>query len=575
MKLLDRLFHFIETLPPSDRLILKILLVCCVVTFLWVVAFISMRFSVEVPEQGGAITEGIIGTPRFINPLLAVSAADKDMSALMYAGLMRLSPEGILVPDLAESLTISDDGLTYNVVLKQDLEFHDGAPLTSDDVLFTISRIQDPSLKSPLRGTWEGVVIEKISDLEFNFVLKQAYAPFIEYLTVGIIPKHIWENATIEELPFSEYNSEPIGSGPYILKSISRNRSGIPDSYTLTPFSNYHGERPHLDKLTLIFYQNENELVAALNEGIVDSAASISSEGIDKIFSAPNADKRHTLYRTPLPRTFAVFFNQNENPLFRDAAVRKALNTAVDRAHIVEEAIGGYGTSINGPLPPGFGFENTNTATGSPLENIENARTILREGGWKINETTGLWEKKDGTDVRQLTFSIATANTPLFETTAEILRNTWSELGIPVDVKKFEQTDLTQTVIRPRKYDALLFGTEVGRELNFYSFWHSSQRNDPGLNVALYASLTTDATLTETRIEKDFEKRRVYYEQFAEEMKEDMPALFLFVPEFTYIAPSNTHNISFKGLAKPSERFSQIETWYKDTENVWTLFTSN
>lgn len=573
MKLLDRLFHFIETLPISDRIVLKSLSVLSIGTLVWAAASLSANSSVEVPEKGGSLVEGILGTPRFINPLLAVSAPDKDMSALMYAGLMKLSPEGRLTPDLAESITISDDGLTYNVVMKNNLTFHDSVPITAEDVLFTISRIQDPALKSPLRGSWEGVSTERIGDLEFNFVLKQPYAPFLENLTLGIIPKHIWENATTEELPFSEYNSEPVGSGPYQIERIDRNRSGIPSSYVLTPFSGYHGIEPSIEHLTFIFYTNEQELLQALAEQKIDSASGLSAVSLNDIMAKDGASTLYTLYRTPLPRTFTLFFNQNENPLFRDLSVRQALNIVIDRERIVTEVLGGYGRPIDGPIPPGFGFEAPHGAASSSFANLEVARNILRDGGWKVNETTGLWGKKNGAETYELKFSIATANTPSFETTAEILRATWSELGIPVDVKKFEQTDLTQTVIRPRKYDTLLFGTVVGRELDFYSFWHSSQRNDPGLNVALYANVTTDTTLAETRENKPPEEKRILYEQFATEMKNDLPALFLFVPEFTYIAPSSIRNISFTGLSEPNERFSHIESWYKDTEKVWPFFT--
>jgi peptide/nickel transport system substrate-binding protein len=283
----------------------------------------------------------------------------------------------------------------------------------------------------------------------------------------------------------------------------------------------------------------------------------------------------HTLHRTPLPRTFALFFNQNEQPLFRDSAVRKALNTALDRERIVREVLGGYGVPIDGPIPPGFTDAPTYAATSSSqLLRLDVARDILRASGWTPNETTGLWEKKDGTKVLELQFSIETANTDTFVATAEILKATWQELGIPVDIKKFEQSDLTQSVIRPRKYSALLFGTAVGRELDFYSFWHSSQRNDPGLNVALYANITTDAVLADARGNVTSDERKASYQRFTEEMRSDLPALFLFVPEFTYILPTRIERVSFNGLAQASERFSTIGEWYINTESVWPFFTN-
>jgi peptide/nickel transport system substrate-binding protein len=159
------------------------------------------------PVAGGSITEGIVGIPRFVNPVLAVTRADQDMSALLYSGLMKINEEGVLVPDMAESVTVSDDGRTYNVLVRRDTRFHDDTPLTARDVAFTIGLIQNPDLKSPLRGNWAGVTVEEISEYELNIVLDEPYTPFIENFTVGIIPRHIWSSLPIEQVPFSQRNT--------------------------------------------------------------------------------------------------------------------------------------------------------------------------------------------------------------------------------------------------------------------------------------------------------------------------------------------------------------------------------
>ncbi len=566
MRRLDRIFHFVETRPAFDRFVLKVLALAFVISLIASFGYLSGGHAIAVPERGGSLTEGVIGAPRFINPVLAVTAADRDMVNLLYSGLMRLGPEGTLVPDLASSITVSDDGLTYNIILKEDLVFHDGSALTVDDVIFTIERIKDPALKSPLRANWEGVSIERIGDHELNLVLAQPYAPFIENLTVGVMPKRIWEFATAEEFPFSQFNSEPVGSGPYAIEDIKRNRSGIPDAYTLEGFEEYHAGAPRIETLTVRFFQNEPALVEALQNKEVDSAASLSPDAIDRLWATPGFKDAHTLYRAPLPRTFAIFLNQNEAPIFRDSAVREALNAAIDRDQLVAQILKGYGHPIDGPLP----YEVAST-TAETTSRVERAREILRDGGWKVNEETLRWEKEEDDETFSLAFSIATANAPVFDETAHLLQEAWTELGVPVDIKRFEQSDLTQTVIRPRKYEALLFGTAVGRELDFYSFWHSSQRNDPGLNIALYANITTDAILEELRAGGDIDKASAYA-RFAEEMREDLPAIFLYVPEFTYVAPNRIRDVSLSGVATPSERLSRINAWYADQESVWPIF---
>lgn len=570
MKLLDRYFSFVENRGTFDRAIFKFLALVFIVSAIVVLVRANEKLLVDTPRDGGELVEGVLGTPRFVNPTLALTGADRDLVSLIYSGIMRLQEDGTLAPDLAASLTISEDGLVYNITLRSNAKFHDGTPVTADDVITTIARIQDPAVKSPLRASWEGVTTERIDDRELNIVLPEPYAPFIENLTLGILPKHIWEPATADEFPFSQYNNDPIGSGPYQVERINLNTSGIPESYILTPYEDFYLEEPNIDTLRLNFYPNETRLYEALEQGAIQSTASLSEERLTQL--AQNGIP-HSVYTSPLPRTFALFFNQNEQPVFRDRSVRRALETALDRNALIASVLGGHALPITTPIPPGFGIsvEEKVTPT-STLTGLEEAKDILRAGGWKINEENGLWEKKSGDSTIALTFSVATVNSPEFQDIAEYLKSSWESLGVVVDIKKFEQSDLTQTVIRPRTYEALLFGTEVGRELDLYSFWHSSQRNDPGLNVALYANITTDSILAEARTTNNFEDRESAYQRFVEEINAEVPAIFLFVPTFTYVLPPEIIGVSLTGVAHPSERFSSIREWYTETESVWNLF---
>ena len=572
MKLVDRLFSRIEGLHASDRMLLKLFLGLTLASMVWLFAAWSKGMSVAIPRASGAITEGIIGTPRFTNPILAVTTADKDLSSVVYAGLMKLGKNGSIEPNLAESLTVSDDGLTYNIILKEGLTFHDGTPLSVNDVIYTISAIQDPMVKSPLRGNWDGVTLEYVSDREMNFVLPQPYAPFVENLTVGIVPKHLWEFVTPEEMPFSTLNTNPVGAGPYMITGSTQDDSGIPTSYTLVPFPKYHEGPPHITELTFRFYPNAEAIVAALLAQEITSAAGLDATALASVMEGNDT---YALFRTPLPKTFALFFNQNKNPALRDLAVRRALDIAIDRPALVTHVLGSYGYPIDGPLPPGFGFETTYTAPTTTLSRADEAREILRKGGWRMNEETGLWEKKLGDEMTELKLSLSTAQNPTLEATTELISTSWSDIGIPVEVKKFEQSDLVQSVIRPREFETILFGTTIGRELDLYSFWHSSQRTDPGLNIALYANISTDAALADTRSKVSFEERKGSYERFAAEFRNDLPALFLYVPEFTYILPKDIHDISITRLAQPAERFSTLPHWYMDTESVWPFFVKN
>jgi len=527
---------------------------------MWAVLALNAEVSVHVPARGGTFTEGIVGTPRFVNPVLAITSADKDVSQVVYAGLTRLSDDGTIVPDIAESVTISDDGLVYNVVLRTDIFFHDDVALTAEDVIFTIEHIQDPRIASPLRASWDGVTIEVLGDHELNFILEDAYAPFIENLTVGILPKHIWEETSAEEFPFSQYNSEPIGAGPYEVAHIIRD-GGVPSSYVLTPHKEYHGESGKISNLVLRFFANEARRVEAFEKGDIDAAAHIDPTLLTDI------DTPFSVTTSTLPRTFAVFFNQNKSEVLRDIYVRRALNVAIDREVLVDTVLDGYGTPLSGPIPEGFGVPVASSTESS----LERAREILRTGGWRVNEETSIWEKEEDDLVIELRLSIATANSPLFGETAQVLKETWEQLGVVVEVKQFEQSDLTQAIIRTRDYEALLFGTALTRSLDLYSFWHSSQRNDPGLNVALYANITGDAALTTARTSTDNAERVEALTTFAAEVASDTPAVFLFSPQFVYVLPQGITTAPFTGLSDSHERFAHIADWYMDTNVIWTF----
>ncbi|MCR4286332.1 MAG: peptide ABC transporter substrate-binding protein, partial [Candidatus Kaiserbacteria bacterium] len=517
---------------------------------------------------GGTFREGIVGTTRFVNPVLAVTRADKDLTTLLYDGLMKLGTDGVIVPSIAESVTISDDGLTYNVILKQGITFHDEVPLTARDVAFTFTRIQDPLLNSPLRASFDGVSIEEIGEYELNFILPEAYTPFIENLTFGILPEHIWKDAGTEEFPFSQYNSEPIGSGMYKIEKIARNTSGIPETYVLKANNAYHIVAPKIETIELHFFPTEEKLLEAFKAGIIESVAGINPKRIAELGLD---ETMYHLERIPLPRTFALFINQNKSPALRDTSARKALSASVNRHELINAILGGYGNPLTSPIPPGFGIVTENESPEN-IGDVEIARDILRRGGWKVNAETQIWEKTiDGT-LTPLQFSITTANSNTFNNTAEFLKNQWGALGTDVTVKQFEQSDLTQAIIRPRDYETLLFGTQLGRSLDFYSFWHSSQRNDPGLNVSLYANITTDSILSEMRRKLEPEERQEVLMKFAEELNKETPAIFLYAPELLYIFPNRIVGATFTGVGEPQERFSNVYDWYIQTESIWPIF---
>jgi peptide/nickel transport system substrate-binding protein len=561
----------IQSFSPSEKAVFIFLIAVLIGSAFFILSRINQSLLIEVPREGGTVTEGVIGSPRFINPLLAASDADRDLTALVYSGLLKPTPEGGLIEDLAESYRISQDGLVYDFILKNGISFHDGKPVTADDIIFTIERAQDSSLKSPKRASWDGVSAQRVSEREIRFILKVPYAPFLENTALGILPKHIWKNADAEQFPFSNFNIEPIGSGPYKVRSISRNSSGVPSVYELAPFNKYALGKPYIKKIRMVFYPSEEALLKGYAGKTVRNINSVSYGKLKDL-----SNKNTRIERSVLPRIFAVFFNQNQAPIFSNKEVRRALDAAIDKKKIVEEVLGGYGTKIESPIPPGIlktqKGDLTANGEGEAGADKKSPREILESDGWEWNAEEEVWKKKTKTEEQRLDFSIATSNTPELKLAAEIIAGAWREIGIRVDLKIFDVGDLNQNVIRPRKFDSLLFGEIIGRELDLFAFWHSSQRNDPGLNIALYANITADKLLEEARGTRGRENREEKYREFEKEILSDIPAVFLYSPDFIYIVANDIEGLKIGLVTTPGERFINVHKWYIETDKVWGFF---
>ena len=525
---------------------------------------------VNVPLHGGSISEGIIGTPRFINPILANSPVDLDLVSLIYSGLMRKNPDGALSPDLAEKYEMSKDGLTYTFTLKNKIHFQDGEPVTVDDIIFTINEIKDPVIKSPRKIDWDGVTVTKTDDRTIEFSLKKPYSSFLENLTLGIMPQHLWNNSSVE---LNDANTSPIGSGPYLIKSVSRESSGVINSYELESFKKFILGEPYIKKVNLYFYLNEESLVRTLEDGTVDQISSITPLNADIL-----KERNYQIESAILPRVFGLFFNQNKNHLFTNKVITQAINQAIDKDKIVQEVLFDYGIVIDGPIPPNMIAYQKLSGKNNPdreliLQNVQNS---LTKDGWSKGPDGFLQkvitDKNKKKTTTKLAFSISTGNAKELVRTAEIIKQDLLEIGMKVDIKTFELGNLNQSVIRPREYDSLLFGEIINRESDLFAFWHSTQRKDPGLNVSVYTNAKVDKILEEASVMIDEQARIKKYAQFEDETKKDMPAVFLYCPNFIYVISKNLKGFSMDHLISPADRFLNIYSWYTETENVWKIF---
>ncbi|KND50640.1 MAG: peptide/nickel transport system substrate-binding protein [Parcubacteria bacterium C7867-001] len=553
-----KLESFLEKLSAGDKLIAGVLAGFAIAASLGALYALESSFLIEKPTDGGKLTEGIVGSPRFVNPLLAISDTDRDLSSLTYAGLMGEGTNGALVPVLAESYEVSEDGTVYTFIMKSGVRFSDGTPVTADDVVFTVEKAQDPTLKSPEFANWANIRAEAVDARTIRFTLPKPYAPFIEDTTLGILPAHLWRTVSDEEFAFSTLMTHPVGAGPFRVSNVHRNGSGIIDRMDLVASREFALGRPHLDSIRFYFFAQQRDLEAALKNGRIESAYGIAKAGA---------------VTAPYAQVFGVFWNGNQNPLFTHIEVRKALSLMTDRGSIVKDALGGFATPVEGPLPPGSGIVVPQSST-TPItqeERVAAATKTLTNNGWKLDTESNTW--KNAKSKLELTVTLRTSNVPELKAVATALKEQWAALNVPVSIELYEPGDLTQNVIRPRKYDALLFGMVVGRDADLFAFWDSAERNDPGLNIAMYANKSVDDLLEKMRTEGNAETRKDDLAKASALITADYPAVFTHTPDFVYVIPKGLGGVAFAQIAEPSDRFAGVWGWYRQTERVWPVFS--
>lgn len=559
-KNIDNLRKVIKSFSLTEKIIISSLVLVFIISTLIILVKVNNNFLVKVPDNGGSITEGIIGTPRFINPVIANSNVDKDLSSVIYSGLIKTDQNGNIVPDLAERFEISEDRLIYDFYIREDAKFHDGRDVTADDIVFTILKIQDPDIRSPHISDWEGVAIEKVSDKQIRFILKEQDPNFLSKNNVGILPKHLWQDINSQAFSLSLYNREPVGSGPYKIDKVEKDTIDIPQSYILKSYKDYTLGEPLINKMIFKFAKNEEEIIEMINEGEIDSARDISPASLERIDL-----NNFNILTSSLPRVFGLFINQSESPALSINSAREALRLATPKTQIIDEVFNGYANKINGPIP--------DEQLGEELEqDLEAAEQILIDAGWVKNDD-GIYILETDDENYILSTSISTTNVPDLVEVAEIIANDWRKIGVEVSVKVFNTNDLNQNVIRPRNFEILFFGTVVNDYSDLYAFWHSSRRNDPGLNITNYANIETDAVL-EKFIETPAENINTEdIEKFISEIEKDIPAIFLYNPQFIYLVSNKIQGVNIDEILITSNRFSNINNWFVNTDKIWKIFT--
>lgn len=524
----------------------------------WSLVFYYSKTKV-VADFGGEYIEGIVGQPLNINPVISqVNNADEDLAEIIYSGLLKYDNYGNLISDLAENYDISDDKKLYTFHLKKNVLWHDNQPLTSADIIFTINIITDPAYKSPLRANWQGIKTTAVDDFTITFQIENQYVGFLHNLTFGILPKHIWESISPEKFSLTGLNLEPIGTGPYKYNSFQKDSNGNILSYKLVANPNYFEGKPYLSKITFNFYSDEDSIIKAYNSKEIMGISGLTPKRLSDI----KLEQSTLTHKLNIPRYFAMFINQTKSVPLANDEIREALSYGTNRQEIIDTVLNGLGKPIHSPILPGMvGYiDDINKRE----FNLDKANNILDDNKW-IRGNDGFRSKDNIT----LEIKLTTTDWPELMDTAEILKSQWEKIGVKVNIGSYSISDIQQNYIRPREYEALLFGQVLGAEPDLYSFWHSSQKRDPGLNLSLFGDSETDKLIDNGRAEFDTEKRTSTYKEFQNKLIAEIPAIFLYSPEYVYPVNKKVRGIDVENLIAPSKRFSDINHWHIKTSRTW------
>mgnify|MGYP005838149195 CR=1 FL=1 len=516
----------------------------------------STRSIAFVPQAGGIYTEGIVGAPLYLNPILAsYNEVDRDLCYLLFDGLTQSDAHGNIEGNLARWWDVSEDGLIYTFYLRDDARWHDGALVTAKDVLFTIHAIQDPDYRGPaeLAAFWRDVAVAQLNTYTVRFTLPQPFAPFASYTTIGILPEHILSGVSAADLPSHSFNLAPVGTGSFRFKEINEDRLILErNPYDYRP-------QPYLDRLQFVFYPDEDAALAAYREGEIDGVSRVLLDDLTEALQ----DTSLTLYSAPLCGYTAVFFD-TQSPLFADPALRQALLYATDRQQLVDQLLQGQGLVAHSPIPP-YSWAYNGDVPHYAYDPAQAAR-LLDERGWLEQEDAAARNKGS----QKLTFTLLTDDNPSHVQVAQELVRQWAAVGIVADVKVMPVATLIRDHLRPRQFDAVLYEIRsLPIDPDPYPFWHSTQAADPGQNLSRLHSAEMDILLEEGRLNGNAQTRKRLYDEFQVRFAQEVPALLLYYPVYHYAISNRVRNVQLAPMVNAAERFRTIRDWYVMTRQVF------
>jgi peptide/nickel transport system substrate-binding protein len=517
------------------------------------------------PVSGGIYTEGLIGTLSRLNPILdTYNPVDQDVDRLLYTSLIRFDDRGLAQAELAESWGVSRDGKIYNFSLRTDAFWHDGQPVVSGDILFTVEQLRSPDLPIPddIRAVWSEVEVEALDDYTIQFRLPEPFTPFLDYMTFGVLPAHLFEGVTPGGVVDDPFNLSPIGSGPYRFENFIVEDGEIA-GVALRAFDQFYGGRPFIDQFIFRYFPDDAAALEAYRTGEIQGIGIITSNFLPEALKEENL----SLYTSRLPELSMIFLNLDNPkvPFFQDTNIRKALLMGLNRQWMINQFLDGQGAIADGPVFPNTWafYEGINR-----LEyDREKAIQMLKEAGYTIPASGGSVRANEENEF--LSFSLLYPDSKNYEAIAESIRDQWAALGVGVTLQSVSYDTLISGFLDTRLYDAALVDINLARspDPDPYPFWHQTQATG-GQNYSLWNDRQASEYLEQARIIVDPIERTRLYRNFQVRWSNELPALPLFYPMYTYAVDAEVQGVRLGPLFTPSDRFANVSGWFLFSERV-------
>ncbi len=493
-------------------------------------------YAVNTYVDGGTYIEATIGRVSSMNPLFATTSSEKVLSKLMFATLVADDYSGHPGPELANTVRYDSEGKIWRIHLRDGLLWSDGEPITNRDVMFTVELIQNPAVSTIFTANLEGVKVHEEENGDIVFELPSAYADFESALAFPLVPEHILKDTPLKTLVEANFSKTPVTSGAFSFNAVQGTKEDE-RVYYLTANQNYFLGKPMVSSFAVHTYENEENVVAAVNAGEVTATAEIDGKEAVQVVSE-NYNKRYSKISSGV---FA--FLNNSRGTLASADMRRAIRLGLNLPEI--RAAAPDTTALDFPI-----LDSQIQLSNLPSIPTGDAATAQE----KITELSG---------GETINLEIATVNSGyLPEVTAKLAENL-EALGIKCSVSVYaESQEFVANIVSKRNYDILVYGVELGADPDPLAYYHSSQAKASGMNLSNYRNSLVDDLLIGARGTMDETLRARKYEKFLEYWATDVPAIGLYQSNMTYIYSKNVQTYDESNtLTTALDRFSNVEDW--------------